>query len=98
MHADTETGDISLESGTNIMLVARRDGKIVYIPLSAGGKDPEDETPDDTSSHDPCEHSGDGASADGGVPHGGGGGAASLDGGVRADGDTHTGDDNCNCD
>lgn len=98
MHADTETGDISLESGTNIMLLARRDGKIVYIPLSAGGKDPEDETPDDTSSHDPCEHPGDGASADGGVPHGGGGGAASLDGGVRADGDTHTGDDNCNCD
>ena len=97
MHADTETGDISLGSGTNIMLVARRDGKIVYIPLSAGGKDPEDETPDDTSSHDPCDHPGGGGGVspddDGGGGAGGGGGG----GGVPADGDTHTGDDNCNC-
>lgn len=98
LRADTETGDIKVQSGTNIMLLARRDGKIVYIPLSAGGKDPEDETPDDPENPGPCAHPGDnapGAETDsGGVVGGGVDGGA---GGVPAGGEPHTGDDDCNC-
>lgn len=99
LHADTETGDIKLRSGSNIMLLARRDGKMVYIPLTAGGTDPEDEKPYDPENPDPCAHPGDNAPGaethDGGV---GGGGVAVGGGGVPAGGgEPHTGDDDCNC-
>ena len=103
MRADTETGDISLESGTNIMLVGRRDGKIVYIPLSAGGKDPEDEKPFDPDNPDgDCGHPGDnapGGATSEGIDGGGAGGVDGGAGGVPAGGgEPHTGDDDCNCD
>lgn len=100
LHADTKTGDIKIQSGTNIMLLARRDGKMVYIPLTAGGTDPEDEKPYDPENPDPCAHPGDNAPgaethSDGGGGGGGGGGVPA--GGVPAGGDIHTGDDDCNC-
>lgn len=98
LKADTETGDIKIQSGTNIMLLARRDGKMVYIPLTAGGTDPEDEKPYDPENPDPCAHPGD--NAPGAETHsggGGGGGVAVGGGGVAAGGDIHTGDDDCNC-
>ena len=98
LHADTKTGDIKIQSGTNIMLLARRDGKMVYIPLTAGGTDPEDEKPYDPENPDPCAHPGDnapGAETHSGV--GGGGGVPVGGGGVPAGGDVHTGDDDCNC-
>ena len=103
MRADTETGDISLESGTNIMLVGRRDGKIVYIPLSAGGKDPEDEKPFDPDNPDgDCGHPGDNASGGATSESIDGGGAGGVDGGAggvpAGGGEPHTGDDDCNCD
>jgi hypothetical protein len=103
MRVDTETGDVSLESGSNIMLVARRGGKIVYIPLSADGEDPEDEKPEDSIPSDPCGHPGGGGGVspgdDDGGGHGGGGagGGGGGGGGVAAGGEPHTGDDNCNC-
>lgn len=97
LHADTETGDITIQSGTNIMLLARRDGKMVYIPLTAGGTDPEDEKPYDPENPDPCAHPGD--NAPGAETHsgGGGGGVVVGGGGVAAGDDIHTGDDDCNC-
>lgn len=98
LKADTETGDIKLRSGSNIMLLARRNGKMVYIPLSADGKDPEDEKPYDPENPDPCAHPGD--NAPGAETHGGGGGGGGVPvggGGVPAGDDIHTGDDDCNC-
>ena len=97
LHADTKTGDIKIQSGTNIMLLARRDGKMVYIPLTAGGTDPEDEKPYDPENPGPCAHPGD--NAPGAETHsgGGGGGVPVSGGGVPAGGDIHTGDDDCNC-
>jgi hypothetical protein len=97
LHADTKTGDIKIQSGTNIMLLARRDGKMVYIPLTAGGTDPEDEKPYDPENPDPCAHPGD--NAPGAETHSeiGGGGVLIDIGGVPAGDDTHTGDDDCNC-
>ena len=103
LKADTETGKIKLESGTNIMLIARRNGKIVYIPLSADGEDPEDEKPFDPDNPDgDCGHPGDNAS-DGETSWRtddiGAGGVDGGAGGVPAGGDEpHTGDDDCNCD
>jgi hypothetical protein len=97
LHADTKTGDIKIQSGTNIMLLARRDGKMVYIPLTAGGTDPEDEKPYDPENPDPCAHPGDNAPGAETHSDGGGGGVVVGGGGVPAGGDIHTGDDDCNC-
>ena len=101
LHADTETGDIKVQSGTNIMLLARRDGKIVYIPLSADGEDPEDEKPYDPENPDPCAHPGDNASGGATSESIDGGGAGGVDGGAggvpAGGGEPHTGDDDCNC-
>lgn len=97
LHADTKTGDIKIQSGTNIMLLARRDGKMVYIPLTAGGTDPEDEKPYDPENPDPCAHPGDNAPGAETHSDGGGGGVPGGGGGVPGGGDIHTGDDDCNC-
>lgn len=102
LKADTKTGDIKLQSGTNIMLLARRDGKMVYIPLTAGGTDPEDEKPYDPENPDPCAHPGDNAPGGATSESIDGGGAGGVDGGAggvpAGGGEPHTGDDDCNCD
>lgn len=90
--ADTETGEISANGNEAIMLVARLNGKICYIPIGGDGEDPGEGKP-------PCDHDegggeGGGVRADeGGSGAGGGGG-----GGVAAGDDVHPGDDDCNCD
>ena len=99
LKADTETGDIKLKRGSNIMLLARRDGKIVYIPLTADGTDPEDEEPYDPE-NDPCAHPGDnapGGATSESIDGGGAGGVDDGAGGVPAGGEPHMGDDDCNC-
>ena len=99
LRANTETGEITSDT-SNLMLVARRNGEVVYIPLSGNGTDPDDESPD-SGGKDPCEHPGGGGGAspdDDGGGHGGGGmGGGDGGGGVLADGDTHIGDNGCNC-
>ena len=84
-----------------LMLVARKDGKVIYIPMSGEGGDPDASGEGDSS--DPCDHPGDkgnagGVAADADDEHSAGGVAGGGDGGVGADGGTHPGDDNCNCD
>ena len=104
MKADPKTGEISVNDAGGLMLVARRklsDGtqKLVYIPLSASGEDPDDEKAEGES--DPCEHPGGGGVVvgDEGGAHGGGGSLPpDGGGGVSAEGGAHIGDDGCNCD
>lgn len=91
--ADTETGEISANGNEAIMLVARLNGKICYIPIGGDGEDPGEGKP-------PCDHDegggeGGGVRADEGGGEGGGYGGG---GGVPAGGGTHPGDDDCNCD
>lgn len=101
LKADTETGAITSDDN-GLMLLARKNGEIIYVPLSGNGQDPPS---DDPSAPDPCDHDPGGGSKggvtpdDGGGGHGGGGGGAGSDfmGGVLAGGEPHTGDDNCNC-
>ena len=85
-----------------LMLVARKDGKIIYIPMTGDGEDPD--TSGEGEGSDPCDHPGDKGNA-GGVAadtddetHSAGGVAGGGDGGVSASGGAHPGDDNCNCD
>ena len=98
LKADPETGEISSDD-TDVMLVARKDGEVIYIPLSGSGEDP---SPGDPSPHDPCDHD-QGGGSEGGVAsdsdsgHGGGGAGFDFQGGVAADGEPHKGDDDCNC-
>ncbi len=106
LKADVQTGEITAESDDTLMLIARKDGKIVYVPLSGDGEDPAEESDD---AADPCGHPGDpakggGVSADDSSGGGGGGGwGPGSAGGVPATdsadggGGTHKGDDNCNC-
>ena len=104
MKVDPKTGEISVNDAGGLMLVARRklnDGtqKLVYIPLSASGEDPDDEKAEGES--DPCEHPGGGGVVvgDKGGAHGGGGiMPPDGGGGVSAEGGAHIGDDGCNCD
>lgn len=84
-----------------LMLVARKDGKVIYIPMTGDGEDPD--TSGEGDSSDPCDHPGDkgnvgGVAADADDEHSAGGVAGGGDGGVGAEGGTHPGDDNCNCD
>ena len=101
LKADPETGEITAAEGDDVMLVARKNGKVIYIPLSGDGSDP-DEDPN-AEAPDPCDHDSGGGKeggvspdregADGANP-GGFGGA----GGVPAGGEErHSGDDDCNC-
>ena len=101
LKADTETGAITSDDN-ELMLLARKNGELIYVPLSGNGQDPPS---DDPSAPDPCDHDSGGGSKggvtpdDGGGGHGGGGGGVGSDfmGGVFAGGEPHTGDDNCNC-
>lgn len=103
LKADPETGEITASDGDSVMLVARKGGKVIYIPLSGDGEDPDD--PGEDASN-PCSHPGDPSpsggvdpSAEGGFdPSPSGGGVHGVAGGVAADGDAHPGDDDCNCD
>ena len=84
-----------------LMLVARKDGKLIYIPMSGDGEDPD--ASDEGDHSDPCDHPGDkgkagGVAADEDDEHSAGGVAGGGDGGVSASGGVHPGDDNCNCD
>lgn len=94
---------LSVSDGSaGISLLARRDGKILYIPLSADGSDPSDrdELPDN-----PCEHPQGGAEGvapgdafdDDGSPRPGQAGDSPAGPGIPANGDSHIGDDDCNC-
>ena len=98
LKADTETGEITSDD-KELMLLGRKNGEIIYVPLTGNGKDP---SPGDPSSHDPCDHDPGGGSAGGVTPdsdesHGGGGIGAPSQGGVPAEGEPHKGDDDCNC-
>lgn len=79
LRADPETGEISAEGADGIMLVARRDGEVVYIPIGGGGEDPD--TPGGKGGCD--DHPGGGDAVD---PNAGGGGGGAVhvvdDGGV----------------
>ena len=104
LKADPETGEISAEDDSGLMLLARKDDQIIYVPLDGNGEDPE---PPEDEERDPCDH--DQSGKHGGVPadgdveegsHGedpatGGGGAGGVSPGSATD--SHTGDDDCNC-
>lgn len=105
LKADPETGEISAEDDSGLMLLARKDDQLIYVPLDGSGEDPE---PPEDEGRDPCDHdeSGEegGVSADGGDeegPHGvdpagvGGVGGGGVSPGSATD--SHTGDDDCNC-
>ena len=100
LKADPETGEITSDDSSGAMLVARKEGKVIYIPLSGDGEDPEyPETP----GGEQCDHDKTGGK-EGGVapskePEPGSGPAGGVPaGGVPAGGgDRHTGDDGCNC-
>ncbi len=104
LKADPETGKISAEEDSGLMLLARKDGQIIYVPLDGDGEDPE---PPEDEAKDPCDHDKGGGKA-GGVsadadeeegPHGGDPAVAGGAGGVSPGSatDSHTGDDDCNC-
>lgn len=100
LKANPETGEITSDDNTGVMLVARKNGKVIYIPLSGDGEDPEDP---ETPGGEQCDHDETGGK-EGGVapskePEPGSGPAGGVPaGGVPASGgDRHTGDDGCNC-
>lgn len=74
LEADPDTGEIS-GTDNSIMLLARKEGKLIYVPISGDGEDP-DTSP---TADDPCGHPDDGI-----MPGGGGGGVGG--GGVPAGG------------
>ena len=43
LKADPETGEITARDSEGLMLVARKDGQVIYIPLKGDGEDPEAE-------------------------------------------------------
>ena len=45
LKADPETGVITAQDSEGLMLVARKDGQVIYVPLSGSGKDPEPPEP-----------------------------------------------------
>lgn len=101
LKVDTKTGEVTAEDSEGLMLVGRKDGKVIYIPLTGDGEDP-DEEPEEEKPTDPCDHD-KGGGKEGGVSpdreeRGGGaaGGGVSA-GGVAGGGEKHKGDDDCNC-
>lgn len=101
LKADPETGDITSDDTTGVMVVARKDGKVIYIPLDGKGEDPEDPQ---TPGGEQCDHDKTGGKEGGVAPTkekepGGSAPAGGVPaGGVPAGGgDRHTGDDGCNC-
>lgn len=99
LKANPETGEITSDDNTGVMLVARKNGKVIYIPLSGDGEDPDEPQ---TSGGEQCDHDKTGGKEGGvspskerepGEPSGG-----VPAGGVPAGGgDRHAGDDGCNC-
>lgn len=102
LKADPETGEITSLDSSGAMLVARKEGKVIYIPLDGEGEDPE--TPQ-TPGGEQCDHDKTGGKEGGVAPtkEKEPGGSAPAGGGVPAGGvpagggDRHTGDDGCNC-
>ena len=102
MTVNPETGEIT-SNDSELMLVARRHGEIIYIPMSGDGEDPESDDDEEKQ----CDHpqggnegvsAGDDNDDDGSGSSGGGTiGGVSGDGGVVANGDVHEGDNDCNC-
>ena len=86
------TGAVTLRGGENIRVT--KSEQTITISYEEG-KEPDPETDDS------CEHPGnEPGNVEGGVIAGGDGGGGSTgggNGGVVADGDTHPGDDDCNC-
>lgn len=91
---------VTKSNDSKVHLVARVNGKIKYIPLSGKDeKDPDEETPPPDPND--CNHPGDKGNEGGVNPNdenAGGGGVSPAEGGVRPSGDSHPGDDGCNCD
>lgn len=78
LRADPETGEISAEGADGIMLVARKDGEVVYIPIGGGGG----EDPDTPGGKGGCDdHPGGGDAVDPNAGGGGGGGVHVIDDG-----------------
>lgn len=99
LKADTETGDISARGEDSLMLVARKNGKICYIPLDGEGEDP-DPDPEEEGSGSECDHDPNGRNEGGVSPELQDGRDYNEGGGVPASKTPeHTGDDNCqrNC-
>lgn len=103
LKVDLVTGEVTGEEKSGLMLLARKDGKIIYVPLTGDGEDP-DAPNEEQKPKDPCEHD---PSAMGGVtPSQGGifeeqavtGSSSTAKGGVLASGEKHQGDNDCNCD
>lgn len=100
LKADPETGEITSDDNTGVMLVARKNGKVIYIPLSGDGEDPEDPV---TPGGEQCDHDKTGGKEGGVAPSkesepGGGPSGGVPAGGVPAGGgERHIGDDGCNC-
>lgn len=92
LKADPETGEITGQDSDGLMLLARKNGRIVYVPIDGDGEDPED--PEEPKDCDHDEESGN----DGGVPADDGGLGWGWGGGVSGGGGYHPGDDDCNCD
>ena len=105
LKADPETGEISAEDNSGLMLLARKNDQLIYVPLDGSGEDPE---PPEDEERDPCDHDESGkaggvspSSEDEEGPHGedpagiGGGVAGGVSPGSATD--SHTGDDDCNC-
>lgn len=90
LRADPETGEISAQDGDAIMLVARLDGKICYIPLGGDGEDP-------GGGKDPCDHDDVGGEGGGVSVDKAEGVEGGSDRGGAGDGGVHPGDDDCNC-
>lgn len=102
LKVDTKTGEVTAEDSEGLMLVGRKDGKVIYIPLTGDGEDP-DEEPEEEKPTDPCDHDKGGGKEGGVSPEreeaaGGGGAAGGISaGGVAGGGEKHKGDDDCNC-
>lgn len=102
--ANGATGDVNVIGGKGIEVST--DGQTIKVTWNEDKED-EDEDPNDDGGDEPsntCDHDSEGGS-EGGVAAGGGGGggvggggASDDEGGVPAGGgESHTGDDNCNC-
>lgn len=98
LKVDLETGEVTSDEDSDLMLVARLNGKVVYLPMKGNGSDPEEEPREETEAKDPCAHDKGGGETGGVSPSREGGGVSSSSaGGVSASGDYHRGDNNCNC-
>lgn len=97
LEVNLKTGKVS--SASNLMILARQNGKLVYVPMKGSGREDEEEPEEEETEDDPCDHDKEGGAAGGVSPdrESGGGVAAGGVGGVLAGGEKHSGDDDCNC-